>query len=125
MTTQEVANRLVELCREGKFEQVVSELYSPDIISVEAEGTPDRIVQGLEAIAKKGERFQNMLEKINSSVVTDPIVAENFFSCAMLMNVVMKGMPHAIDMDEICVYTVNNGKVVKEEFFYTVQPEQA
>lgn len=125
MTTQEVANRLVELCREGKFEQVVTELYSPEIVSVEPEGTPDRIVKGLEAIAKKGVRFQSMLEKINSSVVTDPIVAENFFSCAMLMNVVMKGMSHAIDMDEVCVYTVNNGKIVREEFFYTVEPKKA
>jgi hypothetical protein len=125
MTTQEVANRLVELCREGKYEQVVTELYSPDIVSVEPEGAPDRIVKGLEAIAKKGVRFQSMLEKVNSTVVTDPIVAENFFSCAMLMNVVMKGMPHAIDMDEVCVYTVNNGKVVKEEFFYTPQPQKA
>lgn len=125
MTTQEVANRLVELCREGKYEQVVKELYSPDIVSVEPEGMPDRIVQGLEAIAKKGERFQSMLEKVNSTVVTDPVVAENFFSCAMLMNVVMKGVPGPIDMDEVCVYTVNNGKIVKEEFFYTPQPQEA
>lgn len=125
MTTQEVANRLVELCREGKYEQAVKELYSPDIVSVEPEGVPDRIVKGLDAIAKKGERFESMLEKINSSVVSDPIVAENFFSFGMYMNVVMKGMSHAIDMDEVCVYTVNNGKVVKEEFFYTPQPQEA
>lgn len=125
MTTQEVANRLVELCREGKYEQAVKELYSPDIVSVEPEGVPDRIVKGLDAIAKKGERFESMLEKVNSTIVTDPIVAENFFSFGMLMNVVMKGMPHAIDMDEICVYTVSNGKVVKEEFFYTPQPQEA
>ena len=125
MTTQEVANRLVELCREGKYEQAVTELYSPEIVSVEPEGSPDRIAKGLEEIAKKGERFQSMLEKVNSSVVTDPVVADNFFSCAMLMNVVMKGMPHAIDMDEICVYTVSNGKIVKEEFFHTLQPQEA
>ncbi|WMX13721.1 MULTISPECIES: nuclear transport factor 2 family protein [unclassified Aureispira] len=124
MTTQEVANRLIELCREGKYEQAVKELYSPDIVSVEPEGMPDHIVQGLDAIAKKGERFQDMLEKINSSTITDPIVAENFFSCGMYMNVVMKGMTQAIDMDEICVYTVNNGKIVKEEFFYTPDPQE-
>lgn len=53
MTTQEVANRLVELCREGKHEQAIKELYAPDIVSVEAEGTPNRIVKGLEAIAEK------------------------------------------------------------------------
>lgn len=125
MTTQEVANRLVELCRAGKSEQAIKELYSPEIVSIEAEGAPDRIVKGFEAMAKKGERFRSMIEKVNSSTVTDPIVAENFFSCGMYMNMVMKGMPHAIDMDEICVYTVSNGKIVKEEFFYTPAPQEA
>ena len=36
----------------------------------------------------------------------------------------MKGVPVAIDMDEVCVYTVNGGKIVKEEFFYTPQPQK-
>lgn len=125
MTTQEVANRLVELCREGKHEQAVKELYSPEIVSIEPEGMPNRIVKGLEGIAKKGEKFQSMLEKVNSSVISDPIVAENFFSCSMLMNVQMKGVPVAVDMDEVCVYTVNNGKIVREEFFYTPQAQEA
>jgi len=124
MTTQEVANRLVELCQEGKFQQAVQELYSPDIVSVEAEGTPNRIVKGLDAIAKKGEAFENMVEKINSSAISDPIVAENFFSCTMKMNVQMKGVPVPVDMDEICLYTVNDGKIVREEFFYTPQPQE-
>jgi len=123
MTTQEVANRLVALCREGKHRQVVKELYAPDIVSVEPEGVPNRMVQGLEAIAAKGEKFESMLEKVNTSVISDPIVAENFFSCSMLMNVQIKGNPNAIDMDEVCVYTVNNGKIVREEFFYTPPPQ--
>ncbi|BDS09497.1 nuclear transport factor 2 family protein [Aureispira anguillae] len=125
MTTQEVANRLVELCREGNYDQAIKELYAPDIVSVEPEGTPNRIVKGLEAIAKKGEQFQSMLEKVNSNVVSDPVVAENFFSCAMLLNVNMKGVPVPVDMHEICVYTVNNGKVVREEFFHTPQKQEA
>lgn len=125
MTTQEVANRLVELCREGKNEQAVKELYAPEIVSVEPEGAPNRMVKGLAGIAEKGIQFQSMIEKINSMSISDPIVAENFFSCNMLMNVQMKGVPVAVDMDEICVYTVNNGKIVKEEFFYTPQPQNA
>lgn len=124
MTTQKVANRLVELCREGKYQQVVKELYSPDIVSVEPEGTPNRIVKGLKAIAEKSVQFQGMLEKVNTSSISDPIVAENFFSCAMMMNVQMKGARVMTDMDEICVYTVNNGKIVKEEFFFTPQPQE-
>ena len=125
MTTQEVANRLVELCRQGQYEQAIKELYSPEIVSVEPEGTPDRIVKGLEAIAAKGKAFESKIEKINKSLISDPIVAENFFSCTMCMNVQLKGVPGATDMDEICMYTVHDGKIVKEEFFYTPQPQFA
>lgn len=125
MTTQEIANRLVELCRIGKAEQAIKELYSPQIVSIEPEGTPDRIVSGFEAIAEKGKKFEAMIESINSNVVTDPIVADNIFSCAMLMNINMKGVPVPVEMNEICVYTVVEGKIVKEEFFYTPQPKGA
>jgi len=124
MTTQEVANRLVELCREGKYEQAIKELYSPEIVSVEPEGMPNRIVKGLAAIVEKGEKFESMLEKVNSSIISDPIVAENFFSCTMLMNVQMKGVPVAVDMDEVCVYNVEDGKIVKEQFFYTPKAQE-
>ena len=123
MSTQEVANKLVRLCREGQWEQAVMELYSPNIISEEPEGVPNRIVSGFKALAEKGKAFQSKIEKINSSFISDPIVAENFFSITMKMNVNMHGVPTPIDMDEVCVYTVNNGKVVKEQFFYTPQPQ--
>lgn len=125
MTTQDVANRLVELCREGKQEQVVKELYSEDIVSIEPEGMPNRIVKGLAGIAQKGKEFQAKLVKVNSSSVTDPVVAENFFSCGMYMNVQMKDVPVPVDMNEICVYNVRNGKIVKEEFFYTTNAQEA
>lgn len=121
MTTHEVANRLVELCREDKYEQAVRELYSPEIVSVEPEGRPDRIVKGLAAIAEKGQKFEAMIEKMNTNVISDPISAENFFAITMKMNVQMKGVPVPVDMDEVCVYNVKNGKIVKEEFFYTPQ----
>ncbi len=123
MTTQEIANRLVELCREGKNEQATRELCSPNIISIEPEGVPNRIQSGLEVIVQKGKDFEARLERMNSNVITDPLVADNFFSCAMLMNVNLKGVPHPVDLNEICVYTVAEGKIVREEFFYSPQPQ--
>ena len=54
MTTQEVATRLVGLCREGKFMEAAQELYSPDIVSVEADGMECKGAAELEA---KGEEF--------------------------------------------------------------------
>lgn len=46
-----------------------------------------------------------------------PVVGGNYFSVAMGMDVTMKGAGR-MNMDEICVYEVKNGKIVKEQFFY-------
>lgn len=124
MTTEEVAKQLVKLCREGKFDECIQNLYSPDIVSIEPEGGPwEARVQGLEAIAKKGQQWNDMLAEFHTSEISDPIVAENFFSITMKSNVTLKGMNEPIDMDEVCVYRVENGKVVTEQFFYTPMPQ--
>lgn len=124
MTTEEVAKQLVKLCREGKFEECIQSLYSPEIVSIEPEGGPwETRVQGFDALAKKGKDWNEMLAEFHSSEISDPIVAENFFSITMKSNVTLKGMDHPIDMDEVCVYRVENGKVVTEQFFYTPMPQ--
>jgi len=44
-------------------------------------------------------------------------VAGNYISVAMGMDVTMKGMGR-MNMDEIALYEVKDGKIVKEQFFY-------
>lgn len=126
MTTQQVADRLVELCRKGQFVEAVQELYSDDIISIEPDGSglPTHC-EGIPAIMQKGEQWNAMVEQVNSSNISDPIVAENFFSMTMKSNMKMVNAPEAMDMDELCVYNVVDGKVVKEQFFYTPMPVPA
>ena len=45
MTTQKVADALVELCCEGKFHEAIKTFYSPDIVSGEA-GAPPGMSRG-------------------------------------------------------------------------------
>lgn len=117
MTVQEIANRLVELCREGKYEQVFQELYSPEIVSIEPEGSHWGTVKGFEAMAEKAAKWQGMVEEVISGEVSDPLVADNYFSCTMKTKVKMEG--HVVNMDEVCVYQVQDGKVTSEQFFYS------
>lgn len=120
MTTEAVANQLVKFCREGKFEECIQELYSPEIVSLEPEGGSWEVkVQGFEALAKKAQIWKDMVQEFHSSEISDPIVAENFFSITMKSSVTLKGTKEPIDMDEVCLYEVKDGKVVKEQFFYT------
>jgi hypothetical protein len=117
-TTQEVADRLVQLCREGKYEEAQNELFSEEAESIEPPESPGmQSVKGLDQIRKKGQDFNNMVEEIHSGSVSDPIVAGKYISLAMMIDATYKGMGRQ-KMDEIALYETRDGKIVKEQFFY-------
>lgn len=122
MTTQEIANKLVEYCRTGKFENAYQELYSPECVSIEMEGAqgyPQR-TEGMEAIQEKGKQWNSMVEEFHGMEVSDPIVAGDHFTCSMVMDIKMKGQERQKDA-ELAMYRVKDGKIVSEQFFYPVQ----
>src|ERR1700712_3863357 len=116
MTTQEIASRLVVLCRQGQFETAQKELFSEDAISIEPYATPDfeKETKGLNAILEKGKKFDEMVDKTHKMEVSEPIVSTNSFACSLRMEVTMKKGGH-MDMTELCVYKVKDGKIVAEE----------
>ena len=117
MTTTEVANRLVGLCRKGKHMDAIQELYADNILSIEPKGSRHERTEGIKAVIAKETEFFSMVEEIHSSEVSDALVAENFFSITMKMDMTLKGMGN-MKMDEVCVYEVEEGKIVSEQFFY-------
>lgn len=118
MTTQEVADRLVELCRQGKIEETQKELFAENATSTEASDMMGpRTVEGLPAIFKKGEEFNSMVEEFHGATITDPLVCGKHFSIAWTLDATMKGRGRS-NMEEICVYKVEDGKIVSEQFFY-------
>lgn len=122
MTTQEVANKLVGYCRQGQFDNAIHELYGENIASIEPKGAPMEEVNGLKAVIEKSEFFNNMVEEFHGMEVSDPLVADNFFSCRMKMDATFKEGGRNV-MEEICLYQVKDGKIVREEFFYTPAPQ--
>ena len=118
MTTQEVANRMNELFKENKWQEVQDELFAEDVLSLEPEHSQAvKTVQGRDALKKKAQDFNGMIEEMHGGYSGEPIVAGNHIAIAMGMDVTMKGMGR-VKMDEIAVYEVKNGKVVKEQFFF-------
>ena len=117
MTTLEIANRLVELCRAGKNLQAYEELFSDDACAIEPAhtGIPDAI--GKQAMVDKQEMMAMMIMELHGTGVSDPIVSGNHFSCAMWMDAEILGRERS-KLEEIAVYQVENGKIIKEMFFF-------
>ncbi|HYF33195.1 MAG TPA: nuclear transport factor 2 family protein [Chitinophagaceae bacterium] len=118
MDTQAIASRLVELCRQGQFETAQKELFAKDAVSKEPYATPnfEQETKGLDAILEKGKKWEGMVQEMHAMNVSDPLVAGNSFACTMRMDVTTKGQGR-MDMTELCLYQVKDGKIVSEEFF--------
>ncbi len=118
MTTQEIADRLVEICRSGDFEKAYHELFADDAVSIEPEamGGFEKETKGLDNMFKKAEQFGQMVEAIHSVEVSDATVAGNSFVTKLAMDATMKGRGRST-MTELCVYKVKDGKIISEEFF--------
>jgi hypothetical protein len=117
-TTTEVAARFNELAKEGNWDKIQDELFADNAASVEPPTSPGlQSVQGLPAIKEKGKQFNETVEEMHGGYSTDPVVAGNHFAVAMGLDATMKGMGRT-KMDEIAVYEVKDGKIIKEQFFY-------
>lgn len=118
MTTQEIATRLADLCREGKFEEAYKELFADDAVSIEPEamGPFQKETKGLGNMLKKAETFGEMVEEMHGITTSGPIVAGNSFALKLDLDATMKGRGRST-MSEICLYHVKDGKVISEEFF--------
>lgn len=118
MTTQEVANRFHELAQTGQWDKIQDELFAENAVSIEPPGSQGmKSVEGISAIKQKGKQFGEMVEEMHGGYTSAPVVGGKFFSVAMGMDCTMKGMARQ-KMDEIAVYEVKDGKIVKEQFFY-------
>jgi ketosteroid isomerase-like protein len=118
MTTQDVADRFYELSQKGDWNQIQDELFSDDAESIEpAHAQGLQSAKGRDALRQKGEAFNNMVEEMHGGYSGKPIVAGRYFAVAMGMDATMKGAPR-MKMDEIALYEVRDGKIVKEQFFF-------
>ena len=118
MSTTDIANRLIELSAKGDFETAQKELFAEDAVSIEPYASPafEKETKGLDAILEKGKKWGEMVETYHDLKVSQPLVAGNSFSVTMFLSVTMKGQGK-MDMTELCVYNVKDGKIVSEQFF--------
>jgi len=118
MTTQEVANKMVEIWREGKGPEVHETLYAVDAKSIEPNANMFPVLmEGLEAIKTKMATFQGSIEEFHGMVISDPIVAGSFFALTWTVDASFKGRGRTT-FAEVCVYQVKDGKIILEQFFY-------
>jgi ketosteroid isomerase-like protein len=117
MSTQDIANGLVALCRQGKFDEAGETYWADDVASFEAMPGDMAEMRGKDAVRGKGEWWSNAHE-VHSAEVEGPYVNGDQFAVRFRMDLTQKASGQRMTMDEVGVYTVRNGKIAEERFFY-------
>ena len=117
MNTKEVAEKVVELVRKQAWHEALDALYDDHIVSVEAYpgagGSPE--TRGKEGVRGKIDWWVSAME-IHSFEANGPFVANDRFVVQYDADVTEKESKERRKISEVGVYTVKNGKIVREEF---------
>lgn len=118
MNVAQIASRLSDYCRNEQFTQALEELYAEHAVSIEPFEFPgfDKETRGLKAMLEKDRKFSAMVESRYGTTVSEPLIAGNTFAFVLTMDMKMKGRDRE-KLQELCVYTVENEKIISEQFF--------
>jgi hypothetical protein len=113
-TIPEIANRLTSLCTELKFVDAYTELYDDNAVSIDPNYKNEPFT-GLHNLIEREKQFLANVE-IHDIKMSEALFAGNYFSVVMSMHFTIKGQESKM-LEEICVYKVDNGKIVSQQFF--------
>src|SRR5262249_38600060 len=105
-------------CRENRHEECLA-LFSKDAVSVEAAAPPggERTTKGLDAIRAKGATWAQNHE-VHKAELSGPYPHDHRFAVRFTYEVTHKPTGQRRSLDEVGLFTVDDGKITREEFFY-------
>lgn len=115
-----VAGKLVELCNSNQEAEALNTIYDQNCVSVEAlaMGEAGREAKGLDAIRGKHDWWFGAHEVHKVTAEGPFLFGDDQFSVIFDMDVTNKESGERTQMKEVAVYTVKDGKIVREEFHY-------
>ena len=120
MNTNEVAQKWKQMCEQGKNLECITELYADNVVSKEMPGVPHgEIVSGKQNVMEKSKQWLEDVVEFHSNEISEPVVADKHFTSKMNFDVTFKSRGRQ-QMEEVCVFEVQDGKITSEQFFYTM-----
>lgn len=117
MNMKDVAEEFTALCKVGKLDEAGATFWAENVRSIEAMEGPMHVAEGIPALMAKGEWWFGAHD-IHEIEVHGPMINGNQFALRFVMDVTFKETGVRSKMDEVALYTVANGKITEERFFY-------
>lgn len=122
MSTKQIAQQYVALCREGKNAEIIDKLFSEDVVSVEAAAPPggERTAKGRAALHGKSKWWTDN-HTVHKAEINGPFPHDDRFAVRFLYDITHKPSSRRFTMEEVGIFTVQNEQIVREEFYYTTE----
>ncbi len=117
MNTKAIADDVVALAKAGDLDAIGARYWADDVVSIEAFESPMSHLQGKQAVLDK-QAWWNGAHDVHSVETHGPYVNGDQFAVRWVMDVTSRETSQRMTMDEVAVFTVANGKIVEERFFY-------
>lgn len=118
MTTEETAARFNELAQQEKWFDIQDELFDENVKSIDpGHSKYFGYAEGKNEVRKKGEDFVKRIEAAHRRYTSVPVVTGNHFAVSREVDITVQGHGR-IQINEIMLYEVKNGKIISEQFFY-------
>lgn len=118
MSTQQIAEKLVQHCRNHTEAQGLQELYAEDAVSVEpmAPEGQSNVSEGRSAIQGKHDWWSQNFE-VHGMDLEGPFVNGDNFSVIFEIDATDKSSGERWKAKEVALYETDGDKIVKESFF--------
>lgn len=124
--TDAVANEYVSLCRQGKFEEAIERFFAANHVRLESldmAGPPIEI-RGIDAV-KANMQAPSDESEIHGVEIDGPFVRQDRFVVRFAIDTTFKQTGQRTTITKMDLYTVEGGKIVRDEVYYNTPPGPA
>jgi ketosteroid isomerase-like protein len=114
---REVAHAFMRLLKEGRFDEAAETFNAADIVSLEPFTGEGSRVEGAAAVRAKSEWWAANHE-VHAFEAQGPFLNGDQFALTFKGSITVKATGERITVDEVGLYTVRDGKIVEERFYY-------
>jgi ketosteroid isomerase-like protein len=117
MTTGELAKVFTDMLKAGQHEQAAARFNASTVVSIEAMDGPMARVEGAAAVKAKSDWWYGAHE-VHKVAATGPYVNGDQFVVHFDVDITVKATGQRMQMQEVGLYTVKDGKIIEEKFLY-------
>ncbi len=118
ITTQELAVQLKAAIEAADLATIHNELFAETVESIEPQFAPIPHAKGIDQVKEKARLFGGNLKEMHSRSISDEVlVSGDHISLGMSFDATLQD-GNRMQISELIVYQVAEGKVVREQIFY-------